>query len=71
MKRRTWILGSAGVITTAFAKADQTLIQEMGIDFKWGVANAALQVEGAANEGGRSMTIWDDFTKNSSNIKGG
>ena len=35
MKRRTWILGSAGVITTAFAKADQTLIQEMGFDFKW------------------------------------
>ncbi len=71
MKRRTWILGSAGVITTSFAKADHSLIEDMGSDFKWGVANAAFQVEGAASEGGRSMTIWDDFTKNSSNIKDG
>jgi hypothetical protein len=71
MKRRTWILGSAGVITTSFAKADHSLIEDLGSDFKWGVANAAFQVEGATSDGGRSTNIWDDFTKNSSNIKGG
>lgn len=31
-------------------------------DFIWGVATAAYQVEGAANEGGRGPSIWDTFS---------
>lgn len=30
-------------------------------DFLWGVATAAAQIEGAANEGGRGPSIWDVF----------
>lgn len=32
-------------------------------DMKWGVATAAYQIEGAANEGGRGISIWDTFSK--------
>lgn len=32
-------------------------------DFVFGAASAAFQYEGAAKEGGRGPSIWDDFTK--------
>jgi beta-glucosidase len=32
-------------------------------DFLWGAATAAYQVEGAANEDGRGISIWDTFSK--------
>lgn len=31
-------------------------------DFIWGAATAAYQVEGAANEDGRGLSIWDQFS---------
>ncbi len=31
--------------------------------FVWGAATAAYQVEGAATEGGRGRSIWDDFSE--------
>lgn len=31
--------------------------------FKWGSATAAYQIEGAANEDGRGLSIWDTFSK--------
>lgn len=31
--------------------------------FAWGVATAAYQIEGAANEGGRGPSIWDTFSR--------
>lgn len=32
-------------------------------DFLWGAATASYQIEGAYNEGGRGMSIWDVLTK--------
>jgi beta-glucosidase len=31
-------------------------------DFRWGLATAAYQIEGAAHEGGRGPSIWDTFS---------
>lgn len=31
------------------------------VDFIWGVATAAFQIEGAAKEGGRGESVWDRF----------
>ncbi|MCP4741661.1 MAG: family 1 glycosylhydrolase, partial [Actinomycetales bacterium] len=30
-------------------------------NFLWGAAAAAYQIEGAAFEGGRGRSVWDDF----------
>jgi beta-glucosidase len=35
---------------------------DFGADFKWGVATAAYQIEGAYKEDGKSLSIWDTFT---------
>jgi hypothetical protein len=32
-------------------------------DFVWGVATASYQVEGAANEDGKGLSVWDVFCK--------
>jgi len=45
--------------------------KDFGKNFKWGVAIAAAQNEGAVSEAGKGDTIWDTFCNNRSKIKGG
>ncbi len=41
------------------------------LDFIWGVATAAFQIEGAAREGGRGESVWDRFCAQPGNIADG
>lgn len=45
--------------------------KEFGKHFQWGVAIAAAQNEGAANEEGKGPSIWDAYAKRAGKIKGG
>jgi beta-glucosidase len=40
-------------------------------DFVWGVATAAYQIEGAVEEGGRGLSIWDTFSRAPGRVKNG
>ncbi|WP_461788295.1 GH1 family beta-glucosidase [Pedobacter sp.] len=44
---------------------------DFGSDFLWGVATAAAQIEGAANDYGKGPSIWDTFSKRTGKIKKG
>ncbi len=44
---------------------------DFGEDFLWGVATAAVQIEGAAQIDGKGPSIWDAFSKRSGKIKKG
>lgn len=39
--------------------------------FRWGTATASYQIEGAAREGGRGVSIWDTFCRLPGRIRGG
>ena len=41
---------------------DSMLHTRFPADFRWGLATAAYQIEGAAREGGRGPSIWDTFS---------
>lgn len=45
--------------------------RDFGPDFKWGVAVAAAQNEGAWNQDGRGPSIWDVFSRRQGKIKNG
>ncbi|MEC3975262.1 GH1 family beta-glucosidase [Amycolatopsis sp. H20-H5] len=49
---------TAGAVATS---AQQKLIASLPPDFRWGVATAAYQIEGAVAEDGRTPSIWDTF----------
>lgn len=40
-------------------------------DFRWGVATASYQIEGAAHEDGRGVSIWDTFAKTPGKVANG
>ncbi len=39
--------------------------------FRWGAATASYQIEGAANEDGRTPSIWDTFSRTPGKVVGG
>ncbi len=49
--------------SSPFSKSD------FGDDFKWGVATAAYQIEGAWQADGKSPSVWDAFTHKKGKIK--
>lgn len=40
-------------------------------DFVWGTATSSYQIEGAADEGGRKPSIWDEFCEKPGNVANG
>lgn len=40
-------------------------------DFRWGAATAAYQIEGAWNEGGRGLSIWDTYAHTPGKVRNG
>jgi beta-glucosidase len=47
------------------------LREQFGSDFLWGVAIAAAQNEGAYNDYGKGLSIWDSFSRWQDRIRGG
>ena len=45
--------------------------KDFGKNFQWGVAIAAAQNEGASNEDGKGLSIWDVYARGNRKIKGG
>jgi len=66
-------LGTAAVLTPRplrdLIMAENFTKADFGSGFKWGVATAAYQIEGAWNEDGKGPSIWDTFSQNPKNIK--
>ena len=45
--------------------------EDFGSAFKWGVATAAYQIEGAVHDDGRSDCVWDVFARKKGKIRNG
>ncbi|MDT8911245.1 GH1 family beta-glucosidase [Amycolatopsis sp. PS_44_ISF1] len=57
--------------TDAATREQRQLIDSLPQDFRWGVATAAYQIEGAVAEDGRTPSIWDTFCRVPSAIDNG
>jgi beta-glucosidase len=57
------------LMTAAEASGDGTLAFPEG--FAWGTATAAYQIEGAATEDGRGISVWDTFSRTPGKVRGG
>src|SRR5436190_24284216 len=54
--------GESAVWTIPLPAADPSPAQTFPADFWWGAATAAFQIEGAAREDGRGLSVWDTFS---------
>jgi beta-glucosidase len=52
-------------------KANELKVADFGQNFKWGVATAAYQIEGAHNIDGKKASVWDTFSHTKGKIKTG
>jgi len=76
--RLFFVSSLAAVIAPKFSFAQFNQLEKLdfssldfGTDFKWGVATAAYQIEGAHNIDGKSPSIWDTFSHKKGSIKTG
>lgn len=71
---KTSLFGAAALATMpktlqAMATGTEFSKYDFGNNFKWGVATAAYQIEGAYNSDGKGLSIWDTFSHGKGNIK--
>jgi beta-glucosidase len=59
---RRQILAGAAAMTIASPATAKPEARQFPADFLWGASTAAYQIEGAYDQDGRGMTIWDTFT---------
>ncbi|MEN8121541.1 MAG: family 1 glycosylhydrolase, partial [Bacteroidota bacterium] len=84
MNRRNWIKTSAlttgGLLLSDYLIANKLSKQpitpglvkaDFGKDFKWGVAQASYQTEGAWNLDGKGESVWDRFSHTKGKIERG
>jgi beta-glucosidase len=76
--RLFFVSSLAAVIAPKFSFSQFNILEKLdfssldfGTDFKWGVATAAYQIEGAHNIDGKSPSIWDTFSHKKGSIKTG
>ncbi len=56
---------------TREAADEAELIAGLPADFRWGVATSAYQIEGAHQEDGRGVSIWDTYCRTPGMVEGG
>jgi beta-glucosidase len=82
LTRRAWLTaaGAAAVAVTAYETADTASRSSSSArrtalsfpdGFRWGTATSAYQVEGAVEEDGRGLSIWDVFAREPGRIRDG
>ena len=84
MKRRDWIIktgiAGSGIVLNRYVgpidwpsslPEEDFIKADFGNDFKWGVAAAAYQTEGAWNLDGKSESNWDHFSRIKGKIERG
>ena len=84
MKRRDWLIktgiAGSGIVLNRHMRAidwpssqpeEDFIKADFGNDFKWGVAAAAYQTEGAWNLDGKSESNWDHFSRIKGKIERG
>jgi beta-glucosidase len=73
---KTTLLGAAALSAIpqtlqALSTSAEFTRHDFGRNFKWGVATAAYQIEGAYNIDGKGLSIWDTFSHKKGKIKNG
>jgi beta-glucosidase len=53
------------------SSADAELIASLPANFRWGVATSAYQIEGAHEEDGRGLSIWDTYCRTPGMVEDG
>lgn len=71
---KTTLLGTAALAllpktSWSLASSKEFSRHDFGKNFKWGVASAAYQIEGAWNVDGKGPSIWDTFSHKKGKIK--